>query len=234
MKKLTILIPVYNEEKTIGKVFDEIKKVKIPVKKEIIIVDDGSTDNSTQIIKRIKKNSHNPIVIKTIFKNKNEGKTQAIKEGLKFATGDFVIIQDADLEYDIKDYNKLLKPLLENKADMVIGSRFLGKIKKMFFTNFIANKILIFLANILYNIKITDEATGYKLFKTEHLKKMNLNSNGFDFCPEVIAKAAKMKLKIVEVPINYRARTIREGKKIRWFHTFSAIWTLIKYKFRKI
>ncbi len=233
MKKLTIIIPVYNEEKTIRKVFQKVKKVKIPVKKEIIIVDDGSTDNSRKILKSFKRNTNNPIILKIILKNKNEGKTAAIKEGLKYATGNFVIIQDADLEYDINDYNKLLKPLLQNKADMVIGSRFLGEIKKMFFTNFIANKILIFLTNLLYNIKITDEATAYKLFKTEHLKKMNLESKGFDFCPEVIAKAARMKLKIAEVPVNYKARTIKEGKKIRWFHTFSAIWTLIKYKFKK-
>ncbi len=234
MKKLTIIIPVYNEENTIEEVFNKIKKVKIQVKKEIIIIDDGSKDNSVQIIKKFKKKSNNPIILKTIFKNKNEGKTAAIKEGIKYATGDFTIIQDADLEYDINDYNKLLKPLLYNNADMVIGSRFSGKIHKMFFTNFIANKILVFLTNLLYNLKITDEATGYKLFKTKYLKQINIETNSFDFCPEVIAKAAKMKLKIVEIPINYKARTIKEGKKIRWFHTFSAIWTLIKYKFKRI
>lgn len=234
IKKLTIIIPVYNEEKTVKQVLSKIKKIKLPVQKEIIIIDDGSKDNSRKIIQSLIKNNNNPSIIKTIFKNKNEGKTKAIKDALKLATGDFAIIQDADLEYDINDYPKLLTPLLQNKADMVIGSRFKGNIEKIFFTNFIANKFLALLANLIYGINITDEASGYKLFKTKHLKKMNIESSGFNFCPEVVAKAAKMKLRIVEVPINYKARTIKEGKKIRWYHAFSAIWTLIKYRFKKI
>jgi len=234
IKKLTIIISVYNEVKTIKQVLFKIIKTKLPVQKEIIVVDDGSKDNSRKIIQLFIKNYNNPYKIKTIFKNKNDGKTKAIKDALKFATGDFVIIQDADLEYDINDYPKLLEPLLQNKADMVIGSRFKGNIKKIFFTNYIANKFLSFLANLIYGIDITDEASGYKLFKTKYLKRMKPESSGFNFCPEVIAKAAKMKLKIVEVPINYKARTIREGKKIRWYHAFSAIWTLIKYRFKKI
>lgn len=228
--KLTILIPVYNEKETILKILEKIENVdlkKIGFEKEIIIVDDGSTDGTEKILKNLEKK------YKVIYHQKNQGKGSAIKTGLKYASGDYVIIQDADLEYDPQDYIKLLECAIKNRAQVVYGSRTLNPQNKYSsFLFYVGGRILSFITNLLYGTKITDEATGYKLFKTELIKSLPLFSKGFDFCPEITAKIAKRKIKIYEVPINYYPRTKKEGKKIRIKDGIKAIWVLIKHKFK--
>lgn len=225
--KLSIVIPCYNEEKTIAEVLRRVNEINLnSVTKEIIVVNDGSTDSSSQILQGLKEKYN------FIFLNhpKNLGKGQAIKTALDSASGDYIIIQDADLEYNPKDYKKLLDYALTNKAEVVYGSRRLSG-EYSHFSFYLGGILLTRLANLLYGIRITDEATGYKLFKTETLKSIDLNCKGFEFCPEVTAKIAKKKIRIYEMPINYTPRHKKEGKKIKWSDGFLALWTLIKYKF---
>ncbi|MCM8805034.1 MAG: glycosyltransferase family 2 protein [Candidatus Omnitrophica bacterium] len=222
--RLSVIIPVYNEKLTILKVIEKVKKV--PVEKEIIIVDDGSNDGTREILSKLKDEN-----IKVIFKEKNEGKGTAIRVGLKYVKGEIIVIQDADLEYEPMDWLKMLKIIEEKKANVVFGSRILGKNKKSSFFFYIGGRILSFLANLLYNAKITDEPTCYKMFKKEVIDSINLKCKGFEFCPEITAKVRKKGYKIFEVPINYNPRSIKEGKKIRLKDGFIAIWTLIKYRF---
>jgi glycosyltransferase involved in cell wall biosynthesis len=229
--KLTVIIPVLNEKDTIKDVADEVISVKIPMEKEIIIVDDGSSDGSTEIIRAIEKESHG--VIRAIYKKKSGGKGAAIIDAVNKITGDVVMIQDADHEYAISDYTELIKPFLSDKADVVIGSRFKGSISNMKFENRIANMLLTFTANMLYGIHITDEATAYKLFKSTVFRKFKLESKRFEFCPEVVAKSAVLKCKISEVPVSYSARTVKEGKKIKWFDLVAALWALLRFRFWK-
>jgi glycosyltransferase involved in cell wall biosynthesis len=224
--KLSVIIPVYNEKNTILKIIEKVKKV--PVEKEIIIVDDGSNDGTTEILKGIKDEN-----IKVIFKNKNEGKGSAIREGLKYITGDIIVIQDADLEYDPNDWLKMLEVMKEKNADIVFGSRILGKCKKSSFAFYYGGKFITFLTNILYGTKLTDGPTCYKMFKKDVIKNINLKCKRFEFCQEFTAKVRKLGYQIYEVPINYNPRSIKEGKKIRWKDGIEAIWTLIKYKFIK-
>ncbi|MBU0580597.1 MAG: glycosyltransferase family 2 protein [Candidatus Margulisbacteria bacterium] len=226
--KLSIIIPVYNEEKTIKRVIDLIKKVNIGVvKKEIILVDDGSKDNTLMVAQKLKS-------IKLIGHNKNKGKGAAIRTGIKYATGDIILIQDADLEYDPEDYLALIKPIIEGKAKVVYGSRRLKKENKQHsgFSFYVGGVALTVIANLLYpNLHITDEPTCYKVFKSDILKSINLKCNRFEFCPEVTAKVAKKKIKIHEVPISYYPRTAKEGKKIKWKDGVEAVWALLKYRF---
>ena len=226
--KLSIIIPVFNEEKNINKVIQNIKKLPLPhIKKEIIVVDDGSWDGTSRILKKHKKDPQ----VQVHFSRLNFGKGVATRIGLTYAQGDIILIQDADLEYDVSDYPKLLKPILENKADVVYGSRFLGKIEKMKLFNYMGNKILSFLATILFFRKITDEATAYKVFRKKVIKVVKLNCKNFEFCPEVTAKILKnRKIRFTEIPIKYKARTLVEGKKIKLRDGLIAIWTLIKYR----
>lgn len=228
--KLSIIIPVYNEKNTILEILKKIETnnlTDLGFEKEIIIVDDGSTDGTLEILKGLEKN------YKIIYHPKNQGKGAAIRTGLKYATGDYTIIQDADLEYDPKDYKKLLECAIKNNAQVVYGSRNLNpKNKYSSLLYYLGGVFLTFLTNILYNAKITDEATGYKLFKTEFLKSIPLDSKGFEFCPEITAKIAKRKIKIYEVPISYYPRSIKAGKKIKWWKDgLKAAWALIKYRF---
>jgi glycosyltransferase involved in cell wall biosynthesis len=228
--KLSIIIPVFNEKKTILEILKKIEKVNLAnlnFEKEIIIVDDGSTDGTREILENLKEK------YKIVFHDKNQGKGMAIRTALERVSGDFVIIQDADLEYDPQNYLKLLKFALENKAEVVYGSRRLNPQNKQYSDPFffLGGIVLSWLANFLYNIKITDEPTCYKLFKTETLKSIPLKCQRFEFCPEVTAKIAKRKIKIYEVPISYYPRHKKEGKKINWRDGFQAIWTLIKYRF---
>ena len=226
--KLTVIIPVLNEKDTIRDVVRDVLAVKIPAKKEVIIVDDGSTDGSTKIIKEL-KNSR-PAVIKALFKKQSEGKGKAIIDATGLITGDIVMIQDADHEYAISDYPGLLKPFIENRADVVLGSRFKGTVRNMKFQNRIANMLLTFFANLLYGIHITDEATAYKLFRVDIFRKFRLESKRFEFCPETVSKSAILGCRITEVPVNYSARTEEEGKKIKWFDLVTAVWALIKFR----
>lgn len=222
--RVSVIVPVYNERETILEVIKRVKQV--PIEKEIIIVDDGSNDGTGEILKEIKNED-----VKVIFKKKNEGKGSAIREGLKYINGDVIVIQDADLEYDPMDWINMLKLMEEKNAYVVYGSRILGKNKKSSFFFYLGGRILSFLANLLYNAKITDEPTCYKMFKKEVIQKINLKCKGFEFCPEVTAKVRKKGYKIYEVPIRYNPRSIKEGKKIRLKDGLIAIWTLIKYRF---
>jgi glycosyltransferase involved in cell wall biosynthesis len=223
--KLSVIIPVYNERATILEVLKKVKSV--PVEKEIIIIDDGSTDGTKEILKEIQETQD----LKIIFKDKNEGKGAAIREGLKYVSGDVVVIQDADLEYDPMDWLKMLNIIQGGKADVVYGSRVLGRGEKSSLAFYLGGRFLSFLASILYRIKITDEPTCYKMFKVDVIRSIKLKCKGFEFCPEVTAKVAKKGYEIYEVPVGYKPRKIKEGKKIRWKDGVVAIWTLIKYRF---
>jgi glycosyltransferase involved in cell wall biosynthesis len=224
--KLSVIIPAYNEINTIEKILEKVKDVKIS--KEIIVIDDGSTDGTREYLKKLKDKD-----LKIIFHEKNSGKSSAVRTGIKEAKGDITIIQDADLEYDPQDYYKLIKPIQEGKYKVVYGTRY-PVVSKMFNLThrfFLANRILTIMTNILYNAKITDEPTCYKVFDTKVLQSLNLKSKRFEFCPEVTAKVRKKGYKIFEVSINYYPRTIKEGKKINWKDGIEAVWTLIKYRF---
>ena len=228
MKKITILIPCFNESKTIEEVVLKTKQNEI-TDKEIIIVDDFSNDGSKEILKE-KLSSK---VDKIIYHDKNLGKGACIKTGLKHVTGEVVIIQDADLEYDPNEYKKLIKPILEFKADIVYGSRFVGSEGKrtLYFWNRVANYILTTFSNICTNINLTDMETGFKCFRTSAIKSINLKENGFGFEPEVTAKLANKNFKFFEVGITYQGRTYEEGKKIRAIDGVKAIFCIIKYNF---
>ena len=226
---LSIIIPVFNEKNTILEIFKRIEKVNFndfSFKKEIIIVDDGSTDGTRDILKKLEGD------YRIIYHPKNRGKGAAIRTGLKESSGDYVIIQDADLEYDPQDYKKLLEYALKNNAQVVYGSRQLNHQNEFSHLSFyLGGLFLSWLTNLLYRTKITDESTCYKLFKAETLKSIPLKCQRFEFCPEVTAKIAKRGIKIYEVPINYNPRHKKEGKKIRWKDGLEAIWVLLKYKF---
>lgn len=231
--KISVLIPVFNEKNTILQLIEKVKAV--PLRKELILVDDFSFDGTKEILKKIKDPE-----IKVLFHERNYGKGHAIRTAIKHATGDIMIVQDADLEYDPQDYPSLIKPIVENKARVVYGTRFPRKKDRWFpffhyfsiFNPFyMANKILTVSANVLYLTNITDEATCYKVFDSKVLKSLNLKCEKFEFCPEVTAKVRKKGYKIYEVPISYFPRSVKEGKKIKLKDAFEAIWTLIKYRF---
>jgi len=226
---LSVIIPIYNEKSTILEILKRIEAVDlndISFKKEIIIVDDSSIDGTREILKGLENK------YKIIYHSKNQGKGAAILTGLNYVSGDYVIIQDADLEYDPKDYKKLLETALKNNAEVVYGSRRLKSQNKYSHLSFyLGGLFLTWLTKILYGIEITDESTCYKLFKTETIKAIPLKCKRFEFCPEVTAKIAKRKIKIYETPINYSPRHKKEGKKIKWKDGMEAIWVLIKNKF---
>ena len=224
--KISILIPCYNEEKTIEKIINKILDLK-DLNLEIIIVDDNSTDSSRSIIDtKLKDKIH-----KLILNDNNYGKGYSIRKGIEAATGEVLIIQDADLEYDPKDYQKLLEPFKLGVADVVYGSRFIGSDKKrvLYFWHTVGNKILTLLSNIFTNLNLSDMEVGYKAFKTDVIKNIDLKENRFGFEPEVTAKIAKKSLRLYEVGISYYGRKYNEGKKITWKDGFSAIRCILKY-----
>jgi glycosyltransferase involved in cell wall biosynthesis len=225
--KLSILIPVYNEAPYIEQVIRAVRNVQLPegISTEIVCVDDGSLDGTSKILEGMNGS------IKVHHSVLNFGKGTAIRIALTFATGDIILIQDADLEYNPDDYWSLIRPIVAGEADVVYGSRFLGKIENMQFANWLANRILTWTVRLLYGQKITDEATGHKVFRADVLKQVKLTCRRFEFCPEVTAKLCKKGYQIVEVPINYRARMTNEGKKIRWTDGVAALLTLLRYRF---
>jgi len=228
MNKVTIIIPVYNEKNTINELLKKVEEAAFAgLAKEIILVDDCSTDGTGKILKELNGR------YKVLFHEKNMGKGAAIRTAVKEASGDYVVIQDADLEYLPCDYDKLLPLLINDEADVVYGSRFKNKenLKKFILKNKIANKFLTLLTNLLYGSGITDMETCYKAFKREFIQKINIKSNRFDFEPEITAKVLKQKARLKEIAISYNGRSHDEGKKINWKDGIHAILTIIKYRF---
>lgn len=235
-KKLTIIIPIYNEVNTFLKILKKVNEAILhdSFDKEIILIDDFSTDGTKHLIENVIQDN-----VKKIYHLRNMGKGACIQNGVKMASGDYVIIQDADLEYDPKDYNLLIEPLLNYDADVVYGSRFLSNKSKriLYFWHTIGNKILTLFSNLLSNLNFTDMETCYKLVRKDILDKINLKEKRFGFEPEITAKLAKLNkiknLKIYEVGISYNGRTYAEGKKINWKDGFAAFWFIIKYNIIK-
>jgi len=227
--KLSIIIPCFNEDKTIQTIFNKVNEFST-LEKEIIIVDDFSSDRTSTIIKDLQEK--NP-ELKFTRHNKNLGKGGAIRSGLKLCTGDLIIIQDADLEYDPTDYDKLIEPFLKSDADVVYGTRFRGGgyIRLHFFWHYVANFLLTLLTNIFTNLNMSDMETGYKIFKSETIKSINLKENSFGIEPEITMKLAKKNFIFYEVPISYRGRSYAEGKKITIKDAFVAVYCIIKYRF---
>ena len=229
---VSIIIPIYNEEKYIKNILLKIDKIK-SINKDIILVDDGSKDNSRNIILNECKGLYN----KKIFLDKNYGKGYALRKGFEVANGDIIIIQDADLEYNPNDYEKLLKPIIQDKKIVVYGSRVLkGGVRKRpksfdTYIRVLANYFLTYLSNFMNNQKLSDAHTCYKVFRSEILKNIVLKENGFSFCPEFTAKISKLGINIFEVPIDYNGRTHNEGKKISFIDGFTAVYAIIKYNF---
>jgi glycosyltransferase involved in cell wall biosynthesis len=223
--KLSVIIPVYNEAKTISELIHRVRATGLA--DEILVVDDGSTDGTREILTKLVDSD----TIKAIYHDSNQGKGKAVRTGFQNASGDLFIIQDADLEYDPREYPILLRPIQEGIADVVYGSRFLGAGRRpALFWNMVANKILTLVTNILYNNILTDMETGYKLFRREVVENMTLHAHGFEFEPEFTAKILKSKARIYEVPITFNPRDYSEGKKIKIKDAFIAMWTLIKYR----
>ncbi|UCE39960.1 MAG: glycosyltransferase family 2 protein [Candidatus Aminicenantes bacterium] len=227
--KLSIIIPVFNEKHTIDEVIHRVREIDVGMEKEIIIVDDGSKDGTQDVLKNL-----NSPDIKTFFHPKNQGKGAALQTGFSNAQGDIILIQDADLEYDPAEYPTLLKPILDGRADVVYGSRFLGGPHRvLFFWHYVGNKLLTTLSNMLTNLNLSDMETCYKVIKKELLDRIMLKSKRFGFEPEITIKLAKLKAKIYEVPISYSGRDYSEGKKIGWKDGIAAIYHIFRFKFFK-
>ena len=224
--KLSVIIPVYNESKSIEEILRRVQATDLA--NEIVVVDDGSVDGTRDLLKKLDGKKH----VRVIMHDKNQGKGAAVRTGLDAATGDVLLIQDADLEYDPRDYPLLLKPIQEGLADVVYGSRFLGGPRRVaMFWHMVANYMLTFMTNILYNTILTDMETGYKVFRRKVVQGMPLHSKRFDFEPEFTAKVLKRRYRIFEVAITFNPRDYSEGKKIKLKDAFEAVWTLLKYRF---
>jgi glycosyltransferase involved in cell wall biosynthesis len=232
--KLSVLIPVYNEERTLEEVVRRVSAVQIP--KEIILVDDGSSDQSRQILKRLQEDqarAQDPLnEIRVFLQPSNQGKGAALKAAFSHVTGDVIIIQDADLEYDPKDYPSLLEPIQAGLADVVYGTRFYGggAHRVLFFWHYMGNLALTLISNMLTNLNLSDMEVGYKVFRAESVKGVKLKSNRFGFEPEITVKLAKRQCRFYEVPISYHGRTYEEGKKITWKDGIAALYYLIRFR----
>jgi len=226
--KLSIVIPVYNEDKTLEEIIKKVKAIDLgAIEKEIVVVDDGSSDKTIDILKK----TIEPLVDKVIYKEKNMGKGAAVRTGFENVTGDIVIIQDADLEYDPQEYKRLLQPILEGKADVVYGSRFMGgrPHRVHMFWHQVGNNFLTTLSNMFTNLNLTDIETCYKMFKKEVIDSIKIEENRFGLEPELTAKVARLNCRIYEVGISYYGRNYEEGKKINWKDGLRAIYVILKY-----
>jgi glycosyltransferase involved in cell wall biosynthesis len=225
--KLSVIIPVYNERAYIEEIIRRVKAS--PVEKEIVVVDDGSTDGTREVLAKLEAEDG----ITVLYHSSNKGKGAAIRTALDHVTGELVVIQDADLEYDPEDYPDLMAPFLKGPCDVVYGTRLVrGKAQRVhLFWHYVGNRFLTFVTNLLFNATLSDMETGYKVFRTELLKSLNLKANRFDIEPELTAKVLKRRCRVYEVPIAYYGRNYEEGKKITWRDGLVALWTLLKYRF---
>jgi len=227
-RKLSVIVPVFNERNTVAEIVRQMRAVDLPVEREIVIVDDGSGDGTRDVLSQLADST-----VHVVLHPHNRGKGAAIRTGLAQVTGDLVLIQDADLEYDPDDWPKLLAPILKGRAEVVYGSRFTGERRNMLFLHWIGNRFLSLLTNVLYNTTLSDMETCYKLFDRELIDSIDLRSERFDFEPEITAKILRRGIRIYEVPISYSGREFDEGKKITWRDGVVAVTTLIKYRFVK-
>lgn len=229
MEMLSVIIPVYNEEKTVEEIVERVNAVQLPIKKEVIVVNDASTDHTKEILERLKNK-----VKKVIHHSKNKGKGSAVRTGLQNASGSIIIIQDADLEYFPSDFPKLIKPILNGHTKVVFGSR-IGALWEdttdMYWLHYFGNRFLSFMTSLLYGTRISDMETCYKVFRKEVLQGVRLRARRFDLEPEITAKILKRRYKIKEVPIRFQARKFHEGKKITWKDGVLALYLLLKYRF---
>jgi glycosyltransferase involved in cell wall biosynthesis len=225
-RKLSVIVPVYNELNTVAEIVRRMRTVTLPVEREIIIVDDGSDDGTRPVLAQLSDST-----VRVVLHSRNQGKGAAIQTGLAQVSGDLVLIQDADLEYDPDDWPKLLAPILKGRAQVVYGSRFTGERRNMLFLHWVGNRFLSLVTNLLYNTTLSDMETCYKLFDRAVLDGISLRSQRFDFEPEVTAKVLRQGIRIYEVPISYSGREIDEGKKITWRDGITALWALVKYRF---
>jgi len=228
--RLSVVVPVYNEAQTVARLIERVLAVNLQdVEREIIVVNDGSTDRTHAVLERIA--AQRPDSVRVYHHEQNEGKGAAIRTALEHVTGDIVITQDADLEYDPEDYPKLLALFEDPAVQVVYGSRNLRNNPRSSWSFYWGGRLVSWVANLLYGADLTDEATGYKLFRTDLLRSLNLQSDGFEFCPEVTSKLLRRDIEIHEIPISYQPRGLDEGKKINWRDGLKAIWTLIRHRF---
>ncbi len=227
LRTLSIVIPVYNERDTVAQVIDKVQHSNtMGLEKEIIVVDDGSTDGTRELLAGMAGQPG----LRVFFQERNQGKGAALRRGFAEVTGELAIVQDADLEYDPSDYPSLLQPILDGKADVVFGSRFLGGPHRvLFFWHYVGNRMLTTLSNVFTNLNLTDMETGYKLFRTPILRRIRLSASRFGFEPEVTAKVARQGCRIYETPISYYGRTYGEGKKIGWKDAVQAVYCIVRY-----
>jgi glycosyltransferase involved in cell wall biosynthesis len=226
--KLSVVIPIYNERESLPIILERVRKT--PFEKEIILVDDGSTDGTREDLEKMREYREEDVRI--FFHEKNRGKGAALRTGFKEVAGDIVIIQDADLEYNPEDYGRLLEPILDGRADVVYGSRFLGGPHRvLFFWHFMANRALTLISNMLTNLNLSDMETCYKVFRADVIKNLELTSDRFNIEPEITVKLARAGFRIYETPISYSGRDYAEGKKITWRDGLPAVWALLRYRF---
>ncbi|HEX6310947.1 MAG TPA: glycosyltransferase family 2 protein [Acidimicrobiia bacterium] len=224
-RKLSVIVPVFNERNTVVEIVRRMRAVELPVDREIVLVDDGSDDGTNAVLAQLLDST-----VRVVVHPKNKGKGAAVRTGLENVTGDLVVIQDADLEYDPEDWPKLLAPMLNGKARVVYGSRFTGERRNMLFLHWLGNRFLSLVTNVLYNTTLSDMETCYKLFDRGVLAGVNIVADRFEFEPEITAKVLRQKIRIYEVPISYAGREPEEGKKITWRDGLVALWTLVKYR----
>jgi glycosyltransferase involved in cell wall biosynthesis len=225
-KKLSVIVPVFDERNTVVEIVRRMRAVDLPVDLEIVIVDDGSTDGTRDVLRQLADST-----VRIVTHPNNRGKGAAIRSGLEHVSGDLVLVQDADLEYDPEDWPKLITPMLRGKARVVYGSRFTGERRNMLFLHWVGNRFLSLVTNVLYNTTLSDMETCYKLFDRTLLDGITIRASRFEFEPEVTAKILRQGVRIYEVPISYTGREFDEGKKITWRDGFVALWTLVKYRF---